>query len=189
MKNELLVKGIIIYVAAITIYIGAIDPPIMSSGITQPLQQAEASLVAGLQSMLGGDAHLSDTGDVINYPSSGTSLFIGPMCVGVREALIFSILLLLFLGVPLKVKLIGLGVFIPAILIENIARLAILAPVAGSYGRAAMSSVHGAVWLYGQALFLLALFLTWFQFFAKPAIRKVKRSAEEKQKREKAKIE
>jgi exosortase/archaeosortase family protein len=131
------------------------------------LLRIEAAIVAGVQRLLGVPVAVSDL--TLRYtPPAGDAFNVEliPECAGVVEMLIFVIMLLVFRGVGWEAKMKGILIFLPVVFVENIARLAVLYPLAVWLGTSSMWSVHSLIWRYGQLLFLLGLFGIWYFRFA-----------------------
>ena len=159
-------RTFILFIAIMLLYIHLIEPLLLGSPIAKGLQVSEAGAVASLQSSW--NTNVSVSADKIYYPDIDHTLLVGPLCVGIREIFIFSIMVLVLGICALKTKLISLAIFIPIILIENIIRLLLLYPVAVEHGIKAMEDSHNAMWTFWQIIFVLLLFVLWFFLFNKP---------------------
>lgn len=129
-----------------------------------PLQYLVAKIVYGIQQALGINVELD--GVILHYPGV-FDLNVTLLCTGVNEILFFSLILLGFIGVSLKTKFKGYTLFFPIIILENIARIVLLQPLAIVVGKRFAIVFHNFSFKYGQAIFVILLAVIWFQLFAK----------------------
>jgi exosortase/archaeosortase family protein len=134
-----------------------------------PLQYIVAKTVYLIQQALGINVELE--GLILHYPGV-LDLNITLLCTGVNEILFFSLILLGFIGVSLKTKFKGYTLFFPIIILENIARIVLIQPLAIVIGKKAAVSFHNFSFKYGQAIFVILLAIIWFQLFAKQEFKK-----------------
>jgi exosortase/archaeosortase family protein len=163
-SDNWVLKSILVILVLVLLYAIILDPFLRLSGIMLPLQEVEAALVTGLQNAFGVPAMAHR--DLVCYPDGGC-IFIGAACTAIRELAIFSIIVVGVFGIPWVKKAKGLMVFLPIIFVENIVRISILYPLAGGSAES-IEQLHEAFLYYGQAIFLAAVLLLWFWFFAKP---------------------
>lgn len=129
-----------------------------------PLQYLVAKTVYLIQQALGINVELE--GLLLHYHGM-LDLNVTLLCTGINEILFFSLILLAFIGVSLKTKFKGYTLFFPIIILENLARIVLLRPLAIIIGKSAAVSFHNFSFKYGQAIFVILLAIVWFQFFAK----------------------
>lgn len=161
-------RSFLLFLLLIAFHLAVLEYLIQHTFFALPLQLLETNIVASTQSLAGIDVFAA--GSSLFYPGKRLELVIGPLCTGIREMLLFTIIILPFGLVSLRRKLRSLAVFLPIILLENIARLWMLYPLAGAYGIGTMYVAHDFVWTYGQMAFLLLLVFVWFRLFASPAV-------------------
>lgn len=145
-----------VYLVLVNSFLGRIE--------FHPLQYIVAKTVYLIQQALGINVELK--GLILHYPGI-LDLNITLLCTGINEILFFSLILLGFIGVSLKTKLKGYTIFFPIIILENIARIVLLQPLAIVIGKRAAVSFHNFSFKYGQAIFVILLVIIWFQLFAK----------------------
>jgi len=131
------------------------------------LANLNANLVYSLQRLFGVPVELDGT--TLFYTTGEGSFYIEiiPECTAVIETLMFIILLAVFRGAGRNAKIRGVIIFVPVIFIENIIRLSTLYAIASYFGIDFMFAVHYHIWLWGQLLFVLALFSIWYMVFAR----------------------
>ncbi len=128
------------------------------------LQQLIAGTVYHIQTTLGMNVMLQDT--FLVYPGV-FRLNITLLCTGINEILMFSMILLGFIGVSLKTKIKGYIVFFPVIIMENIARISLIRPLASWLGTDTALVFHDLSFKYGQMMFIIVLVFFWFKYFAR----------------------
>lgn len=128
------------------------------------LQQLIAGTVYYIQTTLGMNVILQDT--FLVYPGV-FRLNITLLCTGINEILMFSMILLGFIGVSLKTKVKGYTVFFPVIIMENIARISLIKPLASWLGTDTALAFHDFSFKYGQMMFIIVLVFFWFKYFAR----------------------
>ncbi len=133
------------------------------------LQQVIAKTVYYIQKVLGIEVMLQDT--LLTYPGL-FRIEITLLCTGINEILFFSLILLGFIGVSMKTKLKGYAIFFPVIIAENMVRIIVLQPLATIFGKNMALTFHDFSFKYGQAVFITALAIIWFYWFARTEFRK-----------------
>lgn len=179
--SEPFFRNVVIFVLVFLVYLVVVESIIQNTGVLLPLQILETKIVAALQGAFGTEVYT--WGTVLHYPNIELTLYIGPICTAVREMMIFSLLVLFFPGATREAKKFGILIFVPLIFLENIARLAVLHPLAEAYGTGDMFRIHDLFWVHGQILFLVSLILIWFYFFVFKELEKPRLSTSKKAKK------
>ncbi len=135
------------------------------------LEEAEAGSVYFLQKSFGIPVNLTTpTKLTYSVPPDTFDVSIVSACIGLGEILFLCILILVFRGVDLRVKLKGVLIFAPIMFIVNFIRLLSLYHLAVSIGVDAMWNIHYVFWKYGQFFIILFLFSLWYLLMARKDI-------------------
>lgn len=172
-------RSFILFILLLLLHLGLFEYLIQHTDIVFPLQLLETQIISSVQTFAGVDVVAVE--DMLYYPSHDLHLIVGPVCTGIREMLLFAIVVIPFGALTFRKKLKSLAFFLPVILVENLARISLLYPVASSYGVRTMDLSHDIIWGYGQLAFLILLLLVWFYYFSglRPAGVKEKRNGGE----------
>jgi len=163
-------KSLLLFALILIFYLIVVEYILQYTDTVFPVQIFETNLVVAVQSFFAVDVYAE--GSVLFYPYSRLSLYVGPICVGLREMALFSIVVLSLSMVSLKTRLRGLAIFLPLIFLENFLRLLVIFPIYQSAGFEGMVNLHDLLWQYGQIIFLVLLLFIWFHFFAKKELGK-----------------
>ncbi|MFC1731861.1 hypothetical protein ACFL6I_16200 [candidate division KSB1 bacterium] len=155
--------NIIIFSAAVGLYVLIINLLQKYDGIFYPLQVAEARFVHLFQQFFV-DSYVS--GASIIYPSAKLTVDVSWDCLGIRQVLFFVVLLFSFYQVEMRKKILGL-VFVPFIVAWNMKRIALVYPVFVMLGYGGTEELHKFMYTYGNGIIIFLLFILWFYAFVK----------------------
>lgn len=131
--------------------------------IIYPVQFLIVRLIYYIQSFFGVNLTLDNF--TLVY-STGLTVEITPLCVGIEQIIFFFFLLSLFVGIEFKSKLKYFLIFAPIIFLTNFLRLFFMYSLSSISSIETMWKIHNFLYLYGHAFFCFFLVVIWYFFLS-----------------------
>lgn len=133
------------------------------SQVLETFSTYQAWFLYQLQANLGINLLLRD-GTTFIYPN-GMGVIITPLCIGFEEIILFSIMVLCFIGPSLRTKLIGIAEFSTLIILLNQFRILMLYPVSLFTSPRTAWAVHDFIFQYVTVMVLAIFFVLWYGYY------------------------
>lgn len=145
-------------------------------GWNEPLGSLQANLLVAISAWFGLSLEaLGRATLVVPDPSGWSILSIGIECSTLIEASVFAGILLFYPRFSARERLLRLTAGLGATFVINIARLAIIVGMIGTFGKPAVPLAHAVV---GRLVFFLGIVIVYWRMLTMPTLRLVRRDLE-----------